>query len=56
MPSYKGTGIRLAICETIVGKHGGSTVLESPVEVGTAFLVAIPPSGWVRPTPQRVRR
>jgi signal transduction histidine kinase/CheY-like chemotaxis protein len=40
--TYEGTGIGLALVESLVKLHGGHVVVESKVGRGTAFLVRIP--------------
>ncbi len=37
-----GTGLGLAICHTIVDEHGGSIMVESDAEMGTAFIMRLP--------------
>src|SRR6185369_7770105 len=38
----KGTGQGLAICRSVVDKHGGALTFETDVGVGTTFFVRIP--------------
>ncbi len=37
-----GTGLGLAICKTIADEHGGTTIVESYKDAGTAFTLRIP--------------
>lgn len=39
-----GTGIGLALCQRIVDEHGGTIVLESAPEAGTAVTITLPPA------------
>ena len=40
----RGTGIGLAVCDEIVGLHGGSLVLENAPGGGTQVIVRLPVS------------
>jgi signal transduction histidine kinase len=41
---YPGTGIGLAICRKIVGKHGGSIRATATPDEGARFVIALPRS------------
>jgi signal transduction histidine kinase len=41
---YPGTGIGLAICRKIVGKHGGSICATATPDEGARFVIALPRS------------
>lgn len=43
--NQKGMGLGLAICHSIISKHGGSITAESTEKVGTIFTVLLPVSG-----------
>jgi signal transduction histidine kinase len=40
-----GTGLGLAIVKTIVEQHGGQIWVESEVDIGSAFTIALPTLG-----------
>lgn len=40
--SYEGTGIGLALCKKIIGRHGGEINLESQPQQGTKFKIILP--------------
>lgn len=44
-PVGEGVGLGLSICYSIVRKHGGTLILESPVEGGTSVSIVLPLSG-----------
>jgi len=39
---FEGTGIGLAICKKIVGRHGGSLTARSRMGKGSTFIVTLP--------------
>jgi PAS domain S-box-containing protein len=43
-PGYKGSGIGLAVCKSLVGKMGGDISVESHLDEGTVFSFTLPTS------------